>query len=232
MKAVLLPALSAAVLLGLCPDIARPGIIELPAQQDAYASLRSPETNYGSSNLAVLTSPWDPTWREDAYLQFDISSLPEGAQIDRAELQLYLGYSEGGPAPTWIRRVTQQWDETTLTWNNRPSSDGVNWSTQTVSGAWTTDSWDVTDLVSMWVEQPQAYPNFGMMLTVNPLQGSPPYFYRVITSREHAGSPGVAPLLSVEYTFSAVPEPSSLLLYGLGLACLCLFVRRPRGGRV
>ncbi len=66
------------------------------------------------------------------YLEFDFSSIPAGAVIIDARLSLY-GYTDYAPHHYFttlntflIQRVTEDWDESLITWNNQPASVSAN----------------------------------------------------------------------------------------------------------
>lgn len=55
-----------------------------------------------------------------SFLQFDLSSIPEGSFINWARLTLYTEEAVGG-GTFLLRRVTSAWDEATVTWNTQPT---------------------------------------------------------------------------------------------------------------
>jgi hypothetical protein len=73
-----------------------------------------------------------------AYVTFDLSSLPAGATIQSATLQLSGGPTTIGGSPVTARRVTSAWSEATMTTSNRPNNAGggaaVTGSATNVSG--------------------------------------------------------------------------------------------------
>jgi hypothetical protein len=69
------------------------GIIYLEPIADSYVDSNKPETNFGGSDY-LHTSFWDFTIIEDVYrdawLMFDLSSIPAEATITGANLWLYV----------------------------------------------------------------------------------------------------------------------------------------------
>lgn len=68
-------------------------------------------------------------------MKFDLTALPENAVIETASLSLFFDpnnndvprFGHYGDVPTdfYLQRVTSEWDEATVTWNNRPSIDTI-----------------------------------------------------------------------------------------------------------
>ncbi len=91
-------------------------------------------TNYGNSINYLYSEGWSSggnDYDRRIFLQFDLSSIPYGAFIQSADLYLYsltsccpTGHSNSSNSnASWIERVTGSWSESTITWNNQPSSD-------------------------------------------------------------------------------------------------------------
>lgn len=102
------------------------------------------DTNYGSANKLWFGNGAMPTFHD--YIQFDLSSIPSGATIDSASLSIYFESVNGVVVTVSKRRVTESWDEATITWNNQPaygSSQG-NW--EITDLGWNTT--DVTEIIS------------------------------------------------------------------------------------
>lgn len=117
--------------------------LTLLAQQDAYVLSTQPTRNFGAGALAVSASA-------QAYVQFDLSTLPANAVIERAVLRLKPSRL-GDDASVDVRagRTTgSPWSEDQITWNTKPAvaSGGP---TATVSNLdWV--EWTVTDAVKGW----------------------------------------------------------------------------------
>ena len=137
-----------------------------------------------------------------SYLKFTgLSAIAQNASIKSAKLSLY-GLSTGIGAPqgnsgsteTWLKRATENWDESTITWNNKPSTTDVN----QVALPFSTSQWnfnildiDVTNLVRDMISNNQ---NYGFVFQLQTEQ-----IYRNIGfgSSEHDAS--IRPKLVVEY---------------------------------
>lgn len=113
-----------------------------PEAKDAQVNSNNPNQNYDNyfGMLHVMAATWGGTpGATRVYMQFDYSSLPANAVIQSVKLKLYAdtinvsitGPPKGhtsltGPNEVYVKRVTSAWSETSLTWNNQPSSDNVN----------------------------------------------------------------------------------------------------------
>ncbi|MBN1185263.1 MAG: DNRLRE domain-containing protein [Bacteroidales bacterium] len=116
-------------------------------------------TNYGSY---PQFKTW--MWSQSGYstymksvLDFDLSSVPDGAIITSATLYLYgldhlnytitnnTGYKSN---ESWLRRITSSWEENTVTWNTAPSITSLHETTVENSTSTTQDyEIDVVDLI-------------------------------------------------------------------------------------
>ncbi len=165
--------------------------ISIVAIEDTYAKSSEPDTNYGSSNS--LCSGFSDGSIYRAFIKFDLSSIPAGHVVIGAKLRLENNFISM-PAPELdVYRIYDRWEESTVTWNDQPSSItggliAVNRSL--VSGDETI--WDVTDDVDT------DYVSDGF------------YSVRIVSSDESLqrmagfwskdlGWPPIAPTLEVEY---------------------------------
>ena len=169
-------ALCVAVLLAASAAPAAAAVLTIQpdgtAAKDTYADLHNPGSNYGNSSTLFLLhhEGLNPpsSWGSVAYLQFDLPDYLIPAKITGATLSLnmYSGYdgdaSKDGQDVV-VRRVTQDWDESTLTWTAKPTA-----STQ-VEGTRYVDNrdrgvleWDITTLARNWTK---GTANQGMVVT-------------------------------------------------------------------
>lgn len=85
-----------------------------------------------SMQISEWTDGGSPT-EQHQILRFDLSALPDNAIIESAKLSLFFnpdnldgrGYGHYGDVATnfSISRITENWDEKTVTWNTRPAED-------------------------------------------------------------------------------------------------------------
>lgn len=106
-------------------------LTQLTPTEDCYADELNPTTNYESATQ--LKSGWlTGDYDYEAFFEYDISSITV-SEIDSALFRINLASSNGETYR--IYRLTSTFDESTLTWNNRPTIDTsvyVDW-TSTLS---------------------------------------------------------------------------------------------------
>jgi hypothetical protein len=102
-------------------------------------------------------------------IQFDMTSIPTSAIVNSAELSLYYNptSSSNGQAGTnesYLQRITAPWVESTVTWNNQPTTDTVNQVTLARSTSANQDypNIDVSASTQLMVSNPAL--NFGWMI--------------------------------------------------------------------
>jgi len=116
---------------------------------DSYVASKKATSNYGTSTSLYVQSSGTSTnayGDERTWLKFDLSTLPAGAAITSASLQLWDWKAAGAALPTEVRGGTDDsWTETGINWNNQPAF-GAPLSSQTLaSGTYNLwYNWDVT----------------------------------------------------------------------------------------
>ncbi|MBK7238075.1 MAG: tandem-95 repeat protein [Sterolibacteriaceae bacterium] len=173
--------------------------------QDSYLQASNPTTNSGSATSMVIDRETNDLQR--ALVQFDLSSIPTGATISSATMNLN-ATQVGGSIGIGAYQVLQSWAEASTTWNQR--SSGSNWSSAGGTyNATATDSitatalgvqaFNLTGLVQAWSAGTQQ--NYGMLV------GSPDGGdNRTVTYDSREGT--VPPVLRVIYTLPANAAPS------------------------
>jgi len=134
------------------------------AGKDAYVSQFVAGGNLGSdTKMVVEGSPINYNMMR-MYIQFDLSSLPAGAVIESASLGLYYFDSGSAAGSVGVYKVTNDWNESLITWANQPTFGSAAKSTVTVPAANTSDFvfWDITALVKGWYSSPAT--NYGVVL--------------------------------------------------------------------
>lgn len=177
---------------------------------DAYIDQASPATNHNTATAWPVER--DANGRERyPLLRFDTSAIPADATITAADLKVYLNSGTGdSPIHIIVERITLDWDQATVTWNNRPPTSGT-W------GSWDTDkdpgerTFDIRVLVGNWVRD--SMPNHGLTLR-GPTSGTYERLFRSTgTTRPHidvvytapTATPSATPTASATATPTATP---------------------------
>ena len=139
-------------------------------------------------------------------LKFVLNDIPIGSEITSATLYFYSdptqtssssadGNSQlSGSNAFYIERITQNWSDQTVTWNNQPSSTIENRLLIPASTSTTENiQIDLTNMVQNWVDAPSY--NYGIKMF---LQTESYYRSRNYGSMEHANT-SIHPKLVVEY---------------------------------
>lgn len=183
-------------------------------------------TNYGSAGYVRVGQPDGGTGLQRIMAQFDVSSAPAADQVLSVKFEAYLyDGSAQAAASVGAHRITADWSESTVTWNNQPAFDTsaadtimlpMLWEHPENKGHWY--SWDITDTYKDWKDGVSQ--NYGVMLSL----GSPIIEGYSFYSSETTADPGLRPRLVV----TAVPEPSLLVLLGSGMLGLLAYAWRRR----
>ena len=147
------------VFLSLLPNIktnvvhASTNQVMLKATDDTYVDSSYPTSNYGGQfNLEILnslygTAPYQSTFIDIIWLKFNLSSVPNGALIDTATLQLYAsGVGETYNVDAYSCS-DNSWNELTLTYSNMPSYNTALIDSELVPSAFEWYNWSVVDAV-------------------------------------------------------------------------------------
>jgi hypothetical protein len=105
-------------------------------------------------------------------LKYDFSFIPNNAIVLNAKLSLYHNPTPDPPGghagadSCYLRKVTSNWDEYSVTWNNQPTTTALNQLILPKSISSTQDylDLDVTTLVSQMINSPST--NFGLMINL------------------------------------------------------------------
>lgn len=132
-------------------------------------------------------------------VKFDIASLPHNQVITKATLRVYLVTSRDYPDTSRsIRtyRITSNWSENNVNWNNKPGYGSAYGSRSIVHEAWGWYEFDVTELVTAWYDG--TYSNHGIMLRGPEISGVDSS-WRGFGTRENSSEPQ----LVIDFTASA-----------------------------
>jgi hypothetical protein len=141
--------------------------------KDAVIESIMPDTNFGDSSFFSVFS-----WTNDglfntsrALLEFDLSAFPSPAKIKKATLSLYwVSYEnlteQTGENAFSIYRITEAWNENTVTWNNQPDTIALH-KVSVPESLLTDQSYlniDVTPLVQDMIDDPLLSHGFMVIL--------------------------------------------------------------------
>jgi hypothetical protein len=163
-------------------------VVEITAEIDTYVNEGSPTTSYGSSSTLIAGSNGANTY--EAYIKFNIDSIPPGTTIDNATLKLYATSTDSIEMD--IKRLVTTWDGTN-TWNTKPTSVlDVFVNNCTFSSG--DNSFDVTSAVQPWVDSGNVY---GLAILKKDLSNNG---YAIMVSQDDTTVEERRPKLVVEYS--------------------------------
>jgi len=185
---------------------------------DAYLHSWYPTTNFGTTRVHVRTADV-----ATGLIRFDLSLLPPGAQVERAELGVYVHWrTNTAIIPVSVHRVLRPWIEMEATWERAGQGDdwglaGCNSTiidrleasddTQQLGSKGVADWWyyfDVTGMTGYWLENPDE--NHGLILKA----GAGPSVDYKLESSDHGSVPSQRPKLSVYYhVIPPTPSPTA-----------------------
>ncbi len=131
---------------------------------DAYTSAAAPTTNYGSAAALVV----DGTAHKDAFLKFDLSTLPPGttgATVAKATLIVWAD-AELHKGAFDVYRVSTAWGEKTITYSTAPALGTVDAAGVMAAAGAQFVSVDLTQLVKDWLNGTEV--NNGIALVPSP----------------------------------------------------------------
>ncbi len=120
--------------------------------KDSGVSSFLPTMNYGNSSTFFNAGSQLAIVR--AYIEFDLSSLPDDARIIDTDLMLYHSSSSGTTDfSVGAYKVTESWEEDTITYSSQPSySSEAEYSNSVTAGNTEWENWDIDALVQSWLD--------------------------------------------------------------------------------
>ena len=158
--------------------------------KDAVIQSFLPDSNY--ANLEYLTAlAWTNAGDFNAsrtLIEFDISDIPVQTQIDSATLSLFWTSSgifngQTGENEYSIYKITESWQENSVTWNNQPATSLQN-AVKVAKSIYLDQSYiniNITNLVQDMINNPSE--NNGFMIKLNE---EFPYKLIIVASSDHA----------------------------------------------
>lgn len=134
-------------------ELATPDEETFVSDNSAYAR---EDTDANTGNTSTLVAGRDSNLDEKwPFAQWDLSGIPAGAEVASATARLYLlSATGGGSVNIRCSEVTENWDESTLTWSNKPAL-GDDQDNNTIDTADTGQfhEWTIAaSLVQAWID--------------------------------------------------------------------------------
>jgi hypothetical protein len=173
------------------------------AGEDAYLASGTPSTNFGTHG-SIGGNTWTcsgPLCLSRGLFKFDLSSIPAGATITNASLQLFadLNWSSspttGGPSNIgYLSRVTSSWAENTVTWGTQPNTTAVN---QVQIPGSSSTAQNYTLAVTALVQDMVTNTNYGFMLK---MQDEVNYYKSLMFASSDNSNSANCPVLTIIYS--------------------------------
>jgi gliding motility-associated-like protein len=178
--------------------------------KDAVISSLWPNNNSGSHPdfiACAWTNQGNPS-NTRALLDFDFSTIPPGASIISATLELFhytsplnAGHSNlSGPAICYLERIVTPWMENTVTWNTQPATTSINALTLPAPTSNTQNySINVITLVQDILADPAN--SYGFMLR----QQNESYYRSLLFASSDMSNSALHPKLTIIYDLNVAP---------------------------
>ncbi len=116
---------------------------------DADVNEAKPNKNYGSGKLMVVNS--DAGGNRRVYLRFDLSAIPVNSTVQSATLSICVLTAPKTARAYETHRVTEDWNETSVTWNDQPVTEPASGSSTSIPTSPGCVTWSVETDVQAWV---------------------------------------------------------------------------------
>ena len=173
-------------------------VIVLKPTDDTFIDEYMPNEINGPLARLMLRRLGLSGWELHTLLKFDLSSIPAGTKIKSAKLNLYYYYyyiNDGDPVgdPFDVYRITDDWDETTTTWNNQPGYDPTLISSINCPEDFNWIQWDVTSCVQDFVDGTET--NYGWQIIDTATSHNHMTYFR---SKDYTDDSNEHPYLEIE----------------------------------
>ncbi|MGD0027542.1 MAG: DNRLRE domain-containing protein [Candidatus Bathyarchaeia archaeon] len=128
---------------------AQAGAVTLNPKDNTYVDSLNPDLNYGGQNYLEISN-WNflsDTYEDIVWLKFDLSTVPDGAVVDMATLQLYTSMVDETFNVHAYSCSNNSWTELTLTYSNMPSYNTTSMDSVPVATNNQWYNWSVVDAV-------------------------------------------------------------------------------------
>ncbi|MFI1018695.1 DNRLRE domain-containing protein [Streptomyces sp. NPDC020965] len=140
----------------------------LAASTDTWVATNFPDSQVSSDELKSGTYDGGTT-KARAYVKFDVSAF-KGKRINDTNLGLWSYYSstcQTTGSGTQVRRITGDWNSSTITWGAQPATTDVGAITNTAAKGWNSScpagpvDFDIDAIVQAWTD---GQPNHGLQI--------------------------------------------------------------------
>lgn len=122
-------------------------VILNPAKDSYVQDGTNANTNYGASTDLVVKSG-SLNFTRESFLNFNISNIPERANIFSSKLRLKINLRESGELTHELKQVDDDsWSETGITWNNKPTTQALLDSNSAIGSVGTWVEFDITSYI-------------------------------------------------------------------------------------
>ncbi len=128
----------------------------ITASSNTYVLSSNNQVNSSGLNYDGQTYTWCGKFASDiiGLIKYDVSNIPSSSTIDSALMKFYVTNVTQSDPTVRFYNVDSSWDESTVTYNTRPSTTGAYVAQQTFTdadiGGWV--SIDITEAVQAWVD--------------------------------------------------------------------------------
>lgn len=177
------------------------------AEKDSYISTKTPDINYGSyetMNVRNLYGNESDDWEMDTLIRFNISISNSEVYLGANLYLFYCFHGQTDPVRRVlnVHRITSIWNESTVTWNNKPTISTEISSNSTVPSNYGYMEWNVTDDVGYFICWPER--NFGWQIMDEQPWGNSDVPMTSFTTKENGS---IIPYLEIYTTYPpSVPE--------------------------
>jgi len=169
---------------------ARADQLTASVDHDSWIDVKNPTDTYGAEAEMKVKIKDSKSEVKRSVVHFDLSLLPSAATIDTATVYLYVRDRNGGT--DYIHRITDSWDESTVTWTNTAADHDTTAETSITpptNGEYVL--FEITSLVQDWVDGTS---NYGIMLVPSDQDMETKY------STKDEGASGEHPYMEIVYT--------------------------------
>lgn len=152
--------------------------------------------NEDSGRGVIQCGYYTPAGAMRFYMQFiQLPSIATTNIITNATISLYKPYDSGTTANVEVRKVTQAWESSTISWNNQPAVES-NIEDSVVCKLAGRYEWDITNIVNGWYETN----NYGMMFKVpSDIETGTTDNWKQFYSADYNLDTATMPLLTIEH---------------------------------